>query len=347
MTTEKPMGPLIIEIDHEPLPDAPSPAASAQPVEPGVRAAGAAEQVIRTAARRRPWGLGRVALLVTGSLVALWIGIAFNDFVADLFTRSDGLGWLALGLLGTLVAVLCAVGMREIAALARLGRVESLRSQCAEALDSGSMTAGTAALDGLRALYRDRASLARSMGQLEEALADTPDPGDRLALAERELMAPLDNQAEAAVQRAARTVATATALIPLAAVDVLAALTCNIRMIREIAEIYGGRAGVIGSWRLMRAVAAHLVATGAVAVADDLIGPMIGGGVLAKLSRRFGEGVVNGTLTARVGVAAIEICRPMPFSERPAPKASTLVLGALKSWRNDDTAGNQGVDRAG
>ena len=73
----------------------------------------------------------------------------------------------------------------------------------------------------------------------------------------------------------------------------------------------------------------HLVATGAVAVGDDLIGSVAGGGVLAKVSRRFGEGVVNGALTARVGVAAIEVCRPLPFTTRSRPSVSAIVGRAL------------------
>jgi hypothetical protein len=56
-----------------------------------------------------------------------------------------------------------------------------------------------------------------------------------------------------------------------------------------------------------------------VAVGDDLIGSVAGGSVLSRVSRRFGEGVVNGALTARVGVAAMEVCRPLPFgAETPA-----------------------------
>jgi len=47
--------------------------------------------------------------------------------------------------------------------------------------------------------------------------------------------------------------------------DVFTALTANLRMIRRIAEIYGGRSGAFGSWRLTRTVLTHLVATGAVA----------------------------------------------------------------------------------
>jgi putative membrane protein len=101
-------------------------------------------------------------------------------------------------------------------------------------------------------------------------------------------------------------------------------------MIRAVAEIYGGRAGWLGSWRLLKAVAGHLVATGAVAMGDDLLGPLVGGGVLAKLSRRFGEGLVNGALTARVGAAAIEVCRPLPFIARPRPSGRALAAQALR-----------------
>jgi putative membrane protein len=107
------------------------------------------------------------------------------------------------------------------------------------------------------------------------------------------------------------------------------ALTANLRMIRRIAEIYGGRAGAFGSWRLLRTVLTHLVATGAVAVGDDLIHSVAGGGLLSKLSRRFGEGVINGALTARVGVAALEVCRPLPFVALRKPRVSNLVSRGL------------------
>ena len=111
--------------------------------------------------------------------------------------------------------------------------------------------------------------------------------------------------------------------------DVVAAMTSNLRMIRRVAEIYGGRSGFFGSWRLTRVVLSHLVATGAVAVGDDMLEPILGGTMLAKLSRRFGEGLVNGALTARVGVAAMEVCRPMPFSEARRPKVRSIIKRAL------------------
>jgi putative membrane protein len=120
-----------------------------------------------------------------------------------------------------------------------------------------------------------------------------------------------------------------TALVPSALADVVAALTANLRMIRRIAEVYGGRSGTLGSWRLTRAVLSHLVATGAVAVGDDMLEPFLGGSILGKLSRRFGEGLVNGALTARVGVAAIEVCRPLPFTRAKRPSVRGIVKRSL------------------
>jgi putative membrane protein len=117
--------------------------------------------------------------------------------------------------------------------------------------------------------------------------------------------------------------------VPLALADVVAALTANMRMIRRIAEIYGGRAGTLGAWRLTRTVITHLVATGMVAVGDDMLEPIIGSGLVGKISRRFGEGFVNGALTARVGVAAMEVCRPLPFRKSTRPSVTGMVRRAL------------------
>ncbi len=180
--------------------------------------------------------------------------------------------------------------------------------------------------------------------RFDERQPDQFDAASLLDLAEGELLTPLDRAARAEVEAAARQVATVTALVPLALADVATALGANIRMIRRIAEIYGGRSGTLGSWRLLRAVMTHLVATGAVAMGDDMLGSVLGGNLLARLSRRFGEGVVNGALTARVGLAAMEVCRPMPFSDGRRPRVTSIIQTALtglfaKAEKTEGSAG--------
>ena len=105
-----------------------------------------------------------------------------------------------------------------------------------------------------------------------------------------------------------------------------------------IVILTGGRSGSFGSLKLLRRVFGSLVAAGALALTDDMIGSVAGGGVVSKLSRRFGEGVVNGALTARVGIAAMEVCRPLPFIHQPRPKVGNLIARGLKGLFGEETA---------
>ncbi|WP_412505860.1 YcjF family protein, partial [Roseovarius sp. SYSU LYC5161] len=221
------------------------------------------------------------------------------------------------------------IALREAVALARLSRLDSLHRAAATALADADLSGARRVVDRLVRLYAGREDTRWGRDRLADLGPDQFDAAALLDVAERELLAPLDAAAQREVEAAARQVATVTALVPLALADVVGALAANLRMIRRIAEIYGGRAGVIGAWRLARAVIAHLVATGAVAVGDDMLSSVAGGGLLSRLSRRFGEGLVNGALTARVGVAAMEVCRPLPFGPSRRPSVSGTVGRAL------------------
>ena len=165
---------------------------------------------------------------------------------------------------------------------------------------------------------------------LRDQADDAADAPARLALYERKALGPLDEQARVAVRQAARRVAMFTTIAPSALLDALGALYFNLVMIRRLAEIYGGRAGFAGTWRLARRVVAHAMAAGLIAVGEDLLEPLLGGGVAGKISRRVGEGVVNGALTARLGVAAMEVCRPLPFDALDKPTLREVAWDAVR-----------------
>ncbi len=323
--TEK-TGPVLIELD---TPSEVTPATAPPVADPPQAPDTTAMRTLATLAARRPSRLARWfwSLLVT--LLGVVLSVAAWDFVTGLLTRNMVLGYAVTGLIGLLLLVALAIALREWAGFARLGRLDAVRRAADTALADGDLAAARKVADRLVALYAGREELRWGRDRLRDRQGDVFDADGLLGLAETELLAPLDAAARAEVEAAARQVATVTAIVPLALADVVAALTSNLRMIRRIAEIYGGRGGTLGSWRLTRSVLTHLVATGAVAVGDDLIGSVAGGGVLAKVSRRFGEGVVNGALTARVGVAAMEVCRPLGFRAQRRPTVSRLVKRAL------------------
>ena len=290
---------------------------------------GAAMQAAARFAARKPSKLVRLfwALLVT--LIGTVVSVAAWNFVNDLMVRVPVLGWAFTVLLVVFLLVLTAIALREMAAFGRLSRLDGLRHDAAVALSADDLGAARAVTDRIVALYRGREDTRWGRDRLAELRGDQLDATGLLGLTEQEVLMPLDEAASREVEAAARQVATVTALVPLALADVAAALTANLRMIRRVAEIYGGRSGVLGGWRLTRAVLSHMVATGAVAVGDDLLEPVLGGSIIGKLSRRFGEGMVNGALTARVGVAAMEVCRPLPFSEGKKPSVRGIVARSI------------------
>jgi putative membrane protein len=104
----------------------------------------------------------------------------------------------------------------------------------------------------------------------------------------------------------------------------------SLRLLRTIAGLYGGRPGGVGALRLARMVVGHLIATGGIALTDDLVGQFIGQDMLRRVSRRLGEGAFNGALTARIGVAAIEVCRPLPWLEAKPVRAREIAAELFK-----------------
>ncbi|QDC09076.1 TIGR01620 family protein [Oceanicola sp. D3] len=317
-------GPLVFEVED----DAPGPD-KAPPVPDMIPQERAAMQRLAAASARPKSRIARLFWAGLVGVVSLVVSVAAWDFVMRLLERAPVLGYVATALIAVTLIALAIMALRELAAFARLARLDGIQKAAAGALVSGELREARAVVDRLDKLYALRDDTKWGRDRLAERRGDAFDADALLSLAERELLVPLDMAAQAEVEAAARQVATVTAIVPLALADVFTALTSNMRMIRRIAEVYGGRAGVFGSWRLTRTVLAHLVATGAVAVGDDLIGSVAGGGVLSKLSRRFGEGVINGALTARVGVAAMEVCRPLPFGEGRRPSVTGLVRRAL------------------
>ncbi|MDR1854057.1 MAG: TIGR01620 family protein [Azoarcus sp.] len=314
-----------------PAPDAPPPAAAVMP-----RAFDPAEvEVVReddlaaddfatpteplpANPRRARWGAILVGAL--GGLFSMVIALWATRLVESFFAVGPAwLGWLALALaLLALVAFLALVG-REVYGFVREKKIERLRAAAIESIAVNDTRAAARLLDEVMALYeRDDASdAARRIRARDEEILDA---ADRLALAEREYLAPLDEDARQRVAAAAKRVSVVTAISPRALIDVAFVLWMLVRLLRQIAALYGGRPGLFGVVRLSRLAVAHLVLTTGVAVGDSITQDMLGAGLAARVSSRLGEGVLNGAMTARFGIALMAVCRPLPYIAEKAPK---------------------------
>jgi putative membrane protein len=284
-------------------------------------------EVVAAAAPRRSL-LGRLFWASLGALVAILVGLAVDDMVAALFNRQDWLGWAGIAVAGLFGLASLLLLAREVRAVYRLAHIDALRGRALGAVASDDRTAALAVVDELQTLYRANARTARARAVLKRQRGEIIDGADLVHLAERELMVPLDAEASRLIGVAAKRVSLATTLAPRAVLDIAVVAAVGVSLIRRIAEVYGGRPGTLGFLRLLRHVLAHLAITGGMAAGDGLVEQLVGHGIAARLSARLGEGVVNGVLTARVGLAAIAVCRPLPFSAVKAPSVRD-VAGTL------------------
>jgi putative membrane protein len=278
--------------------------------------------------RGAPWGAILFSAL-TG-LVVMGLGLALEALIADLFALTPWLGWTAFGLAGLAVVAFLALIGREIAGIWREQQIERLREAAADAITVKDHKAAKRVVADLMALYGGRQATAAGRARLRELRDEIIDADDRLAIAERELLGPLDIQAKRAIAGAAKQVSLVTAVSPRAIVDVAFVVFAAVRLLRTLARIYGGRPGLFGFLRLARAAFNHLAVTGGVAVGDSLMQQVLGLGLAARISAKLGEGVLNGLMTARFGLAALSVCRPLPFIREEVPKIGD-VAGELLS----------------
>lgn len=273
--------------------------------------------------RRVPWGNLLAGCLLT--LVMLGVGIGVEGLIRELFARAPWLGWMAGVVAALAVLALMAICLREVLGLLRERRIAHLRHEAARVLAEDDAEGARRLADALVAFHAKRPSTARGREEVTRLSETILEAQDRLVIVERALLTEVDRAARQAVAETARRVSVVTAVSPRALLDIAFVVYAAIRLLRRIAGIYGGRPGFLGGLRLARAAIDHLAVTGGVAMGDDMIQQLVGHGLAARLSTRLGEGVVNGAMTARFGLAAIAVCRPMPFIGARAPRFSDVA----------------------
>ncbi|BDH45700.1 UPF0283 membrane protein YcjF [Salmonella enterica subsp. enterica serovar Choleraesuis] len=153
----------------------------------------------------------------------------------------------------------------------------------------------------------------------------------------------LDSQARREIGRSAAESALMIAVSPLALVDMAFIAWRNLRLLNRIATLYGIELGYYSRLRLFRLVLLNIAFAGASELVREVGMDWLGQDVAARLSARAAQGIGAGLLTARLGIKAMELCRPLPWLEDDKPKLGDFrreLIAQLKETMHKKPAGS-------
>jgi putative membrane protein len=315
MTRQRPLAPFEldparirpaeIELVEEPEPRLPAPLPEVEPPAP-----------------KRPW----LRLFVLGALTWLLalLGLEAYDFTTGLFERSAWLGGAFAALFGVTVLGALGIAGRELRSLWRLERVEEIRTEARPLLVSEVHGQAEVLLPKVERLYAAREPIAQRIERFHQQASDALNDGERLRLFAVTVLEPLDRRAYQLVKKGARDIAAVTALSPLGILDSLFVLARTLSMLRAIARLYGVRPGAAATVHLLRQTVRNVLAAGVTELLSDAAVEMAGASLVSILSARAGQGAANGLLAAKLGLSAMQICRPLPFTQDELPSLRQL-----------------------
>ncbi|MCA2016403.1 YcjF family protein [Vibrio tritonius] len=266
------------------------------------------EEVIRPKSGR----LWKVTALLTGftGLVA-WQAV---DSVVTSFNQGD---WLSLGWTG-FISLIAAGGIgalgREVIKLKRLKNHFSVQEQAEVIINENRVGEGESFCRAIAAagqVSEKSAGFSRWQNTLNSSHSDA----EVIELYDAMVVAEQDQKALSIVTRYATEAATLVAVSPLAMADMLLVGWRSLRMVDQLAHLYGVELGYWSRLKLFKAVLMNMAAAGASEMVMDAGMDLMSMDLAAKVSARAGQGIGVGILTARLGIKSMTLLRPLPWAE--------------------------------
>jgi putative membrane protein len=258
------------------------------------------------------------------------IGYQLWAFVADVLVRSVAVGTALAVTLGVAVASGGFLLLREVLGFSRemrkLREVEALSREAAAVLAANGHGRALALSARILGPLRGRTELGDAIEHFRRAATTAHSDRQVLDLLADSVVRPLDRQAYQCVSRAARDAGFGVTMSPFGVLDADIIVWRGLRMVREIAAVYGFRPGFFARAGLVRRILYTAATQGAADFVADALLSHVGARLAGLLSARVGEGVLSGMRMARLGIVTMAACRPLPFTEED--RASIAKLGS-------------------
>lgn len=268
---------------------------------------------------------GKIFVFSLLLLLVLSLSLWVDGLIRSLFSHYEILGIIALVITIVGIVALFLFVLGEIRALMRLASVDKIRQNAEKATQNDDINFARQSVEELIRYTAHSPYVAKGHNTMKTHRQDIIDGKALIHLAEYEILRPLDIEARKMILNSAKRVSVVTAVSPRAIIDLGYVLYEVVGLIRRLATLYGARPERFGLISLVKRVISHLAVTGTLAIGDGLVEQFIGQGLATRLSARLGEGVVNGLMTTRIGIATMDALRPFPFDGEKRPGISDFT----------------------
>ena len=249
-------------------------------------------------------------------------------FISQLYQRDDWLAALWLAISAGFLGVIFAACVGEWRGLRQLKRQEKLRQFSLQLYDAPAIGLGKQHCEDIAAQIP--VELQQSVIEWRGALAEHHSDKEVLSLFEHTVMTQADQRVLSTITTNASAASVMIAVSPFALLDMAIVLWRNIRMLNQISETYGVRLGYWGRLTLIRKIFHTMLYAGAAEIISDAGNYALGAGVTGKLSTCLAQGMGAGVLSARIGLKAMQECRPMPWLSTQKPGLSGISSQLLR-----------------
>ncbi|MEZ9710253.1 YcjF family protein [Vibrio breoganii] len=270
------------------------------------------EEKVETLFNRRRVPLRWKLLFATLGGLSAW---QLVDSFVDAFQTNDllSLSWTVLLTGG------CAIGagalLRELLKIRRLRHQGDVQMKAQQLYDNNDYGNAGPFCDSLSKTMTASGVENVGLSKWSQHKSDNHSDRDMLDLYQGYVLSPVDQKINKAIAKYSSEAAVMVAVSPLAAADMLLVAWRNISLINRIAKEYGVELGYWSRIQLLRLTLINMAAAGGTELAMDAGMDLLSMDLTAKLSTRAAQGVGVGLLTARLGIKAAQLMRPIPFSD--------------------------------
>ena len=269
-----------------------------------------------------------------GVLLGLILLVDTYHFIAEQYNSSLFLGSLFLAIILLISGSVLVLTRRAYQDIVRLRSVSAFQKEGKQIMENNGYGGAIPYTNKIAKFYQNRPDIKTRLKKFYDIQNDSHHDREVCHLFSTNVMKGMDIQAKQIVVQRSKETALMVMISQIAILDMLLTLWRNTRMIRDISTLYGGRPGFLGSIGLIGSVLQNLIYADVSEMVADSMADILGGSILSVMSAQAAQGLGSGIMTARVGLHAIQACRPLPFSEEEKPRLRDIRKEIVKSMKS-------------